>query len=166
MKILFDAIQFIETSLLFSAFLFSAVMFVRTRDRLAGRNLMVLLPVSSVVFISYMYAINERAAGADPYNIAWLSPLVALGVVALIMVSILTTCYYVIQLFPISPRKKKVSLIWAAVLVGILLIITANLVMFMSKLDLASAVRNVLWAFYPLCSNRAFHRGNRSFFHV
>ncbi len=51
MEIIFDAIQFIETSLLFSAFLFSAVMFLRTRDTLAGRNLLVLLPVSTVVFI-------------------------------------------------------------------------------------------------------------------
>ena len=157
MEIIFDAIQFIETSLLFSAFLFSAVMFIRTRDSLAGRNLMVLLPVSSVVFISYMYGINERTVGVDAQqSIAWLSPLVALGVVALIMLSILATCYYVIQLFPISREKKKLGLIWVAVLVGALLIITANLVMFMSKLDLANAVRNVLWAFYPLCSLALF----------
>lgn len=156
MEIIFDAIQFIETSLLFSAFLFSAVMFIRTRDKLARRNLMVLLPVSSVVFISYMYGINERTAGVNAQSIAWLSPLVALGVVALIMLSILATCNYVIQLFPIPHNKKKVALIWAAALVGVLLIITANLVMFMSKLDLANAVRNVLWAFYPLCSIALF----------
>lgn len=156
MEIFFDAIQFIETSLLFSAFLFSAVMFIRTRDKLAGRNLMVLLPVSSVVFISYMYAINERTTGVETQSLAWLSPLVALGVVALIMLSILATCYYVIQLFPLTQQRKRVALIWAAALVGALLIVTANLVMFMSKLDLANAVRNVLWAFYPLCSLALF----------
>lgn len=156
MKIVLDAIQFIETSLLFSAFLFSAVMFIRTRDALAGRNLMVLLPVSSVVFISYMYTTNERIAGMDAQYITWLSPLFALVVVALIMMSILATCYYIIQLFPISAKKKRTSLIWAAVLVGILLIATSVLVMYMSKLDLANAVRNVLWAFYPLCSIAIF----------
>ena len=152
MQILFDAVQFIETSLLFCAFLFSTVMFIRTRDNLAGRNLMVLLPVSSVVFISYMYSINERAVDQNTYSIAWLSPLVALGVVALIMLSIMATCYYVIQLFPATAKKKRIALIWAAILVGLLLIITAILVMYMSKMDLANAVRNVLWAFYPLCS--------------
>lgn len=156
MNIIFDAIQFIETSLLFCAFLFSAVMFIRTRDSLAGRNLMVLLPVSSVVFISYMYAINERTAGQDAQSIAWLSPLFALGVVALIMLSILATCYYVIKLFPVGAKKKRIALIWAAALVGVLLIVTAILVMFMSKTDLANAVRNVLWAFYPLCSIALF----------
>lgn len=155
MEIIFDAIQFIETSLLFSAFLFSAVMFLRTRDAMAGRNLLVLLPVSTVVFISYMYAINERTAGTGQ-EIAWLSPLLALGVVALIMLSILAACYYVIQLFPIAQKRKKISLIWAAVLVGVLLIVTAVLVMYRSKLDLANAVRNVLWAFYPLCSIALF----------
>ncbi len=156
MNIIFDAIQFIETSLLFCAFLFSAVMFIRTRDRLAGRNLMVLLPVSSVVFISYMYAINERTAGQDVQSIGWLSPLVALGVVALIMLSILTTCFYVIQLFPITSQKKKIGRIWVVALVGLLLVITAILVMYMSKMDLANSVRNVLWAFYPLCSLALF----------
>jgi len=156
LQIVFDAIQFIETSLLFCAFLFSAVMFIRTRDSLAGRNLMVLLPVSSVVFISYMYAINERTVDQNTHSIAWLSPVVALGVVALIMLSIMATCYYVIQLFPVTAKKRKIALIWAAVLVGLLLIITAILVMYMSKMDLANAVRNVLWAFYPLCSLALF----------
>jgi DNA-binding CsgD family transcriptional regulator len=103
-----------------------------------------------------MYAINERTVNGEPQQIAWLSPLLALGVVALIMLSILTTCYYVIQLFPITPKKKKTSLISAAVLVGILLIITSALVMFKSKTDFAHAVRNVLWAFYPLCSIALF----------
>ncbi len=156
MNIIFDSLQFIETSLLFAAFLFSAVMFIRTRDSLAGRNLMVLLPVSTVVFISYMYTINERAAGIEAQKIEWLSPLFALGVVALIMLSILATCYYVIQLFPISHEKKRTGLIWAAALVSVLLITTAVLVMYMSKMDLANAVRNVLWAFYPLCSIALF----------
>jgi DNA-binding CsgD family transcriptional regulator len=156
LEIIFDAIQFIETSLLFCAFLFSAVMFVRTHDNLAGRNLMVLFPVSTVVFISYMYALNERTVGADVHNIVWLSPLVALGVVAFIMLSILATCYYVIQLFPVTAQKKRLGLIWSAILVGLLLIVTAILVMYMSKMDLANAVRNVLWAFYPLCSIALF----------
>lgn len=156
MEIIFDSIQFIETSLLFSAFLFSAVMFIRTRDSLAGRNLMVLLPVSTVVFISYIYANNERSTGIESHGIEWLSPLLALGVVALIMLSILATCYYIIQLFPISQKKKKTGLIWAAALVGMLLIITAVLVMYMSKMNLANAARNVLWAFYPLCSIALF----------
>jgi len=156
LNIIFDAIQYIETSLLFCAFLFSAVMFIRTRDSLAGRNLMVLLPVSSIVFISYMYAINERTVGQNVQPIAWLSPLVALGVVALIMLSIITTCYYVIQLFPVSAKRKKIGLVWVIVLVSLLLIVTAILVMYMSKMDLANAVRNVLWAFYPLCSLALF----------
>ncbi len=156
MGIVLDAIQFIETSLLFSAFLFSAVMFMRTRDALAGRNLMVLLPVSSVVFISYMYTINEQSAHSGMQDITWLSPLFALVVVALIMMSILATCYYIIQLFPLTPQKKRLSIIWAGALVGVLLVATSVLVMFMSKLDLANAVRNVLWAFYPLCSIAIF----------
>lgn len=156
MSIVFDAIQFIETSLLFSAFLFSAIMFARTKDGLAGRTLMVLLPVATLLFISYMYSVNARASRIDASNLAWLSPLFALIVIALIMASILATCYYVIQLFPISNIKKRLGLIYSAILVGALLIITGILVMYMSKSDLSRAITNALWAFYPLCSIALF----------
>ncbi|MDD5017690.1 MAG: helix-turn-helix transcriptional regulator [Eubacteriales bacterium] len=156
MSIVFDAIQFIETSLLFSAFLFSAIMFIRTRDSLAGRTLIVLFPVATILFISYMYGINARASGINDSNMAWLSPLFALLVIALIMAAILATCYYVLQLFPVSHKKKRIGFISCMVLVGILLIITAILVMYMSKSDLTRAITNALWAFYPLCSMALF----------
>lgn len=155
MSIIFNAIQFIETSLLFSAFLFSAVMFVRTKDSFAGRTLVVLIPVSILLFISYMYSIMEYI-GTVNANAEWLSPVFALLVIGLIMASILATCYYVIQLFPIPKRKKRKGLLSAAILVGMLLVVTAILVMYMSKSDLTRAVTNALWAFYPLCSLALF----------
>ncbi len=154
MNIIFNAVQFIETSLLFSAFLFSAIMFFRTRDVLAGRTLLVLFPVATLLFISYMYSIS--ATDTTNANMEWLSPFFAMVVIALIMMSILATCYYVIKLFPVSERKKRIGLFWATVLVGALLIITGILVMYMSKSDLALAVTNALWAFYPLCSIALF----------
>ena len=156
LSIIFDAIQFVETSLLFSAFFFSMVMFIRTKDRFARRTLMVLLPVATLLFISYMFGINMRNHGAEAEAISWLTPLLALLVIALIMLSILAACFYVIQLFPISQRKKRIALLSASILTGILLIITAILVMYMSRADLTQSIVNALWAFYPLCSIALF----------
>ena len=99
MNFIFDAIQFVETSLLFSAFLFAAIMFVRTKDAFAGRTLMVLLPVSTLLFISYMYSLSVRSGEAQQNSLSWLTPLFALLVIALIMLSIFSTCYYIIKLF-------------------------------------------------------------------
>lgn len=156
MSIIFDAIQFIETSLLFSAFLFCAIMFARTKDKLAGRTLMVMTPVAILLFISYMYSLSHNEKDIVEANLTWLSPLFALLVIALIMLSILAACYYVIKLFPISPAKKKLAMIIVCIIVGALLVITAVLVMYISKSDLALAMTNALWAFYPLCSIALF----------
>lgn len=156
MSIIYDAIQFVETALLFSAFLFCAIMFARTRDKLAGRTLMVLTPVAVLLFISYMYSLHNADLNTEEENLSWLSPLFALLVIALVMMSILATCYYIIKLFPISAERKRTALIIAASLVGALLIITAILVMYMSKTDLTSAMTNAVWAFYPLCSLALF----------
>lgn len=154
MSILFNVFQFIETSLLFSAFLFTAVMFIRTRDRLARRTVLVLFPVGTLLFISYMFGNNYSEL--DGPNMDWLSPLFALLVITLIMAAIYATCNYVIKLFPVSAKRKKLGLFWAAVLAVSLLVITAVLVMYMSKSDLAMAITNALWAFYPLCSLALF----------
>jgi DNA-binding CsgD family transcriptional regulator/uncharacterized membrane protein SirB2 len=156
LDLIFSAIQFIETSLLFSAFLFSAIMFIRTRDGLAGRTLMVLFPVSTLLFISYMYSINVKSSDILDSNMSWLSPFFAFVIIALIMASILATCYYVIQLFPAPQINKRKGFMIAAALVGALLIITGILVMYISQKDLALAVTNALWAFYPLCSIAVF----------
>lgn len=156
MNIIFDSIQFFETSLLSSAFLFSAIMFIRTKDALAGRTLIVLLPVASILFISYMYSINERYSSVSNPSLEWLSPLFALIVIGLIMAAIFTTCRYVIQLFPITKSRKRLGFLIVAILVGALLIITAILVMYISKSDLTQAITNALWAFYPLCSIALF----------
>lgn len=155
MGIVFDAIQFVETSLLFSSFLFCAVMYIRTKDRFARRTLMVLLPVSSLLFISYMYNLNIKSeAGAAAAS--WLTPLFALLVIALIMASVLAACFYVIQLFPISQQRKRVALLSATGITAVLLVITAILVMYMSRADLTQSVTTALWAFYPLCSIALF----------
>lgn len=154
MSIIFNAIQFIETSLLFSAFLFSAVMFIRTRDCLARRTVLVLLPVGTLLFISYIFGSNHSELNGP--NMDWLSPLFALFVIALIMASIFATCNYVIKLFPVSSGRKRTGLFWAAVLAASLLITTAVLVMYISKSDLTMAITNALWAFYPLCSMALF----------
>ena len=156
MRIVFDAIQFIETSLLFSAFLFSAIMFVRTRDALAKRTLIVLFPVSAVLFISYMYRINQTNAFIADANMLWLSPFFALVLIGFIMFAILATCYYVILLFPMSKKNRRTSIIAATLIVSVLLIITAILVMYISKADLSQAITTALWAFYPLCSLALF----------
>lgn len=155
MGIIFDAIQFVETSLLFSSMLFSTIMYVRTKDRFARRTLMVLAPVTVLLFLSYMYSLNVKSeTGAA--NVPWLTPLFALLVIALVMLSILAACFYVIQLFPITPRKKRVALLSATGITGILLLITAILVMYMSRADLTQSVTTALWAFYPLCSIALF----------
>ncbi len=154
MSIIFNVIQYIETSLLFSALLFSALMFIRTRDRLARRTVFVLFPVSTLLFISYIFGSNHSELNGP--NMDWLSPLFAMLVIALIMASIFATCNYVIKLFPVSDRRKRAGLFWAAVLAVSLLIITAVLVMYISRSNLALAVTNALWAFYPLCSLALF----------
>ena len=155
MSIIFDAIQFVETSLLFSSLLFSVIMYMRTKDRLARRTLMVLLPVASLLFISYMYSLNVKNA-AEAAKVSWLTPLFALLVIALIMTSILAACFYVIQLFPITQHKKRIALLTATGITGVLLVITAILVMYMSRADLTQSVTTALWAFYPLCSVALF----------
>ncbi len=155
MGIIFDAIQYVETSLLFSSLLFSVIMYVRTKDRLARRTLMVLLPVASLLFISYMYSLNVKNQ-AEAAQVSWLTPLFALLVIALIMASILAACFYVIQLFPITQQRKRVALLSATAITGVLLITTAILVMYMSRSDLTQSVTTALWAFYPLCSIALF----------
>ncbi len=155
MDIFFQAIQFVETSLLFSSALFSMIMYMRTKDRLVRRTLMVLLPVAMLLFFSYMVSLNNRSAeGVE--NISWLTPLFALVVIGLIMAAILAACYYVIQLFPIPPKNRRVALLSATGITGLLLIITAILVMYMSRADLTQSMTTALWAFYPLCSIALF----------
>lgn len=155
MSIIFDSIQFVETSLLFSSLLFSLIMYVRTKDRFARRTLMVLLPVSSLLFISYMYNLNvKNVSGTE--NVSWLTPLFALLVIALIMLSILAACFYVIQLFPITQHRKRIALLSATGITGVLLVTTAILVMYMSRADFTQSVTTALWAFYPLCSIALF----------
>jgi DNA-binding CsgD family transcriptional regulator len=156
MDLLFNAVQFIETSLLFSAFLFSGIMFLRTRDKLAGSTFFVVFPVSSLLFISYMYSLYYRSSKAGDTGLEWLSPLFALVVIVLIMTAILATCFYIIKLFPVSERNKRKGYLSAIILVSAFLIITSALVMYISKSDLAKAITNALWAFYPMCSLALF----------
>ena len=156
MRLIFDSIQFIETSLLFSALLFSVLMYIRTRDPKAKRTLFVLLPVSIILFVSFMYRINSSNEFIGDINLLWLSPLFALAIVFMIMLSILATCYFVIQLFPVSKRLKRYGLIISTSLFFVLLVITCFLVMYISKSDLTMALTNALWAFYPLCSISLF----------
>ncbi len=156
MKIIVDAIQFIETSLLFSAFLFSLLMYLRTRDTIAKHSLFVVLPVSVILFFSFMYRINLSSSFIADINLLWLSPLFAFFLLALIMLSILSTCYYVIQLFPVPKHYKRIGLFVSVLLFVLLLVVTCFLVMYISKTDLTQAVTNALWAFYPLCSLALF----------
>ncbi len=155
MSIFFDLIQFIETSLLFAASMFSAIMFIRTKDILARRTLAVLLPVSALLLISYIYG-NALRSGNIEHSSLWLTPLFALLVIALIMISILATCNYILKLFPIPKDRQRLGFIISTVLVGALLIITAILVMYISRADLTQSIANALWAFYPLCSLALF----------
>jgi len=152
--IIFGAIQFIETSLLSSSLLFSIIMFVRTKDRFVRRTLLLLLPVSALLFTSYMYSLKVNVS--ETKAVAWLTPLFALFVIVLIMLSILAACFYVIQLFPIPKHKKRIALLSATGITGVLLITTAVLVMYMSRADLTQSVTTALWAFYPLCSIALF----------
>lgn len=131
-------------------------MFIRTKDILARRTLMVLLPVSALLLISYMYSLAVRSGDLSQNGFAWLTPLFALLVIALIMLSILATCNYVIKLFPIPAKRKRLGFICCTALVGMLLIITAILVMYISRADLTQSIANALWAFYPLCSLALF----------
>ena len=131
-------------------------MFIRTKDKLTRRTLLVLAPVSVLLFISYMYSLSYRYQDIDNENLTWLSPLFALIVIALVMLSIFATCHYVIKLFPISRQRKRLAHVIVAILVGVLLITTGILVMYMSKSDLTMAITNALWAFYPLCSLALF----------
>lgn len=87
---------------------------------------------------------------------SWLSPFIAIVIIALIAASILATCFYVIQLFPAASKRKRTGFFWAAVLVTALLIVTSALVMYMSQSDFTLAITNALWAFYPLCSLALF----------
>lgn len=156
MDLLFNAVQFIETSLLFSAFLFSGIMFLRTRDKLAGRTFFVVFPVASLLFISYMYSLYYRSSKTGDTGLEWLSPLFALVVIVLIMMAILATCFYIIKLFPVSESNKRKGYLSAIILVGAFLIVTSALVMYISKSDLTKAITNALWAFYPICSLALF----------
>lgn len=131
-------------------------MFVRTKDKLAGRTLMVMTPVAVLLFISYMYSLSNNEHDLPNADLTWLSPLFALLVIALIMISIFATCYYVIKLFPIAAEKKRLAMIIVTVIVGTLLVITTVLMMYISKTDLTLAMTNALWAFYPMCSLALF----------
>ncbi len=117
---------------------------------------MVMTPVAVLLFISYMYSLSNNEHDIAEANFTWLSPLFALLVITLIMLSILAACYYVVKLFPISAGKKKLAMIIVCVIVSALLVITAILVMYMSKADLTLAMTNALWAFYPMCSIALF----------
>lgn len=155
MELIFNAIQFIETSLLFSAFLFSGIMFIRTRDKLTGRTFLIVSPVAAILFISYMYS-NYQASENKTTGLEWLSPLFAIIVIILIMTAILATCFYIIKLFPVSENRKRKGYLSSVILVGAVLIITSALVMYISKADLTKSITNALWAFYPLCSLALF----------
>ena len=86
----------------------------------------------------------------------WLSPVFALIIIVIIMLSILAACYYAIRLLPLAHRKKRIAFLIAALIVSVLLFATAVLVMYISRMDLTDAVTNALWAFYPLCSLSLF----------
>ena len=156
MSIIFYAVQFIEASLLSSAFLFTVIMFVKTRDAQTGRTLFVLAPVASLLFISYMYSINMLTPEADNGNMIWLSPLYALAVITLIVVAIFAAFYYVTKLFPISQRRKKITLFSSVFIAGALLVVMGILVMYISKSDMSQAVTNALRVFYSLSSIALF----------
>jgi len=156
MGIIFNAAQFVETSLLFSAFLFSLIMFIRTRDGLAGRTLLVVFPVAALLFISYMYGIGEQTAEIKDSGIGWLSPFFAFVIIILVVAAVLAACYYVVSISPGTKANKKRGMIFAAAVAAAALIVTGVLVMYISKSDLTMAVANALWVFYPLCSVALF----------
>lgn len=156
MGIIFNAAQFVETSLLFSAFLFSLIMFIRTRDGLAGRTLLVVFPVAALLFISYMYGIGEQTAEIKDSGIGWLSPFFAFVIIILVVAAVLAACYYVVSISPGTKANKKRGMIFAAAAAAAALIVTGVLVMYISKSDLTMAVANALWVFYPLCSVALF----------
>ena len=116
--ILFDAIQFVETALVFSSFLFCTIMFVRTKDKLTLRTLMVLAPVGVLLFISFMYSLHNSDLNTGALNLDWPSPLFALLVIVLVMLSIFTTCNYILKLFSDIRRTQACALVHCALLVG------------------------------------------------
>lgn len=150
-----NSIQFVETALLFSAMLFSLIMFVRTRDKLTGRTFFLLFPVATVFFISYMYS-NAKLTGDMGDIKSWVTSITAAILIILIVLSILAACFYVIKLFPQNKRINPIVFSLLGIAGSATLTIATAVVLYISQTNLYSAVTNALWAFYPICSLTLF----------
>lgn len=160
MAVITDFLQFIETAITISMLAFAIFLYLKTRDGQIRRNLLVLIPITALFLVLYVYdyfasyyvpVVMEGAFALD-FAYAFFSVLV-MGLVTLIVASL---CRYGIELFPIKGYIRKIT--WRSVVAFVFLIFAVNMIFFIFYFgnDIVGAMGAAINLYYPLSSLGVF----------
>lgn len=158
MNILFDTIEFLFTTLIFSTTLFCLFIYIKTKDVFIGRTLSLMFLTSVLFFLSYTYTYASRFSVC--YNIRpeilgiWeiTSSFYAFFTIFVIAFSIIAACMYIMPLFPITPNYKKLTII-IVISSTILFLLLSVFIISLNLIEKAGqALNKALWIFYPVGS--------------
>ena len=159
MTVITDLLQFIETAIMISMLSFSLFFYVKTRDELVKRNLLVLVPVAFLFIVLYIYDYFTtqyvRLAG-NPFNPEYTYAVFSMTVMAAVTAIVSFLTKYGIELFPIKPYIRKIT--YRSVLAFILVVFTGTIVYFMFSFgnDLLGSIGAAINFYYPLTSLGVF----------
>ena len=159
MTIITDLLQFIETAIMISMLSFCVFFYVKTRDALVRRNLIVLIPVATlfIILFIYDYLITQYIPGTGArYNPEYTYAVFSMAVTAAVTAIVAFLARYGIDLFPIKPYIRKIT--YRSVLSFILLVFAGTMLFFMFYFgnDLMGAMGAAINFYYPLASLGVF----------
>ncbi len=159
MFVITDLLQFIETAIMISMLCFSIFFYVKTKDELVKRNLIVLIPVVFLFVMLYIYdyfTTQYVHLVEGPFDLEYTYAVFSVAVMGAVtaIVSLLTR--YGIGLFPIKPYIKKIT--YRVVVSFIIVVFIGTIVSFMFYFgnDLLGAIGAAINFYYPLTSLGVF----------
>ncbi len=155
-----DFLQFVETAFVISMVSFVSFLYIKTRDELVKKNLMVLTPIAFLLGILYIYDyFSTHYVLMMPnrtFDLEYTYALFSMLVVAAVTVIVGMLTRFGIQLFPINSYIKKITYRAVLSFIVVIFVMTIIIFMFLFGNDLVGAIGAAINYYYPLTSLGVF----------
>lgn len=156
MSVLTDFLQFAETAITISMLSFAIFLYVKTKDELVLRNLIVVAPIALLFLLLYIYDYFAShyvpLILGDEYNLTYAYAIFSVFVMATVTMIVAGLTRYGIELFPIKRYIKKIT--WRSVVAFIFFVFALNMIFFMYYFgnNIMGAIGAAINLYYPLAS--------------
>ncbi|QRN84607.1 hypothetical protein JR334_06315 [Clostridia bacterium] len=159
MFVITDLLQFIETAIMISMLSFIVFFYVKTKDKLVKKNLIVLVPIAFLIVMLYIYdyfTTHYVLLVGEQFNLEYTYAVFSVAVMGAVTAIVGLLTRYGIELFPIKPYIRKIT--YRAVVSFICVVFVGTIVSFMFYFgnDLLGAIGAAINFYYPLTSLGVF----------